>query len=105
MAQDKSYIWNSIELFDKYKEHGGTLLTRKHLIQFLQRHFNEELFVLNCPGYASLLIFRKSKTPYLKLVKDDEGDNLDSCITVVAKQISKEKTDILLEKTKNILDF
>lgn len=101
-----SMQWNSIALYEEYLNNGGHLLTRKYLVKRLESHFAGELCVLNCNGYASVLMFQNSKTPHQLLVKDeDDNDMLDNCVAIVAKQIKKEIDAIVLDKSKYTLDL
>ena len=76
LSHNKSQIWNSAEIYNEYQSQNGAALGRRNLIKRLHDHFEGELAVLSCPGYASLLEFQNQAAVLLKMVKDD--DDLDS---------------------------
>ena len=71
MADDKSKIWNSIELAQFYFDYGRSVLTRRNLTSALCDHFGTDLLlVLSSLGVANLLVFRQ--TCKLNIVDTDE---------------------------------
>lgn len=85
MTSDKNHIWNSLELFQEYQSNHGTCKARRNMIRRLQEHFQDELVVLTCPGYASIVAFHSNAATVLKMVRDDEDDDVSSNITKLAK--------------------
>ena len=69
MAEDKSKIWNSVELAQLYFDY-GSVLTRRNITTALCDHFGTDLLVLTSPGVANLLVFRQ--TCKLGIVDADE---------------------------------
>ena len=94
---DKSHIWNSVELFERYRDFGGNKLSRKHLIKKLSVIFEDDLLVLSSPGIASIIIFRSKASDVLRLV-DDEEDDLDAAVTKVSNKIVQDVKAIPMDK-------
>lgn len=73
-------------------------MSRRVLVKNIIEHFGAEMLPLHSPGVATLLVFRKHAATNLRLVEDDQNDDMDECIRKVAKQIAKEskaaKSDI-----------
>ncbi|PIK51924.1 hypothetical protein BSL78_11179 [Apostichopus japonicus] len=101
LQADRSRIWNSVELFKEYQDSHGCALTRVRLIKELRKYFGNELVVLSTPGYASLIAFHKNAALMLKMVKDDEeNDDIESNVSVLAKHVVKECKSLSYDKSK-----
>ncbi|KAJ8021891.1 hypothetical protein HOLleu_39220 [Holothuria leucospilota] len=88
---NKSRIWNSVELFKEYRDNQGSALTHRSLLEKVQQHFGDDLVVLTSPGYASLIAFHENAAVMMKMVKDDdETDDIEKCVNMLAKHIVKE---------------
>ena len=101
MLDDKNHIWNSVELFQEYT---GCALTRSYVVHklvfVLGNQFGEELLVLSSPGYANIIACKnKADAVVLKMVKDDEEDDIVGSISKVAKLIVKECKTITCDKS------
>lgn len=105
MKQDKLRIWNSVELFSEYQSHDGVLMSRDMAINKLQKHFGGDLIILSSPGYANIIAFRSQTALQLKLVKDEDDEDISSHINKVAKKVIKECTEIPLNKASYRLDL
>jgi hypothetical protein len=90
MKADKHRIWNSLELFHEYSSNSGRTLSRRRLLEELRQHFGSELLVLSAPGFASIVTFTENTAKTLKLVKDDEEDDISRSIAKVSKQVVRE---------------
>lgn len=99
MLRDKKCMWNSIDLFHEYTSHGGCKLTRKSLIQELQRYFEGELLVLSSPEYAHIVSFSNTAASILHMVKGDDDKDINKSICKVAKQVANDCKDMLCDKT------
>ena len=80
-----------VQLIQEYTDHHGCALTGSHLVDklvfVLGNQFGEDLFVLSSPGYANILAFKdKAAAVVLKMVKDDEEDDIVGSISKVAKE-------------------
>ena len=102
MSDDKSRIWNSVDLFSEYQEHHGSLASRKQLIEKLRNHFGDELIVLSCPGYARVIAFQSGAAATLKMVRDDD-DDISANISKLAKEIKTDCKEMTCDKSKYAL--
>ena len=100
LHSDRSVIWNSVELFELYRENNGRSLTRYDLIKELKQHFGDDLVVLTSQGYASIITFHKNAVHMLKIFKDeDESDHIDKSISILSKQFVQECNSISCDKS------
>ena len=86
MSADKSHILNSLELYMEYQSNHGSIITRRDLIVKLKAYFQEELVILSFPGYASFVAFHCNAGVVLKMVKDDDDDDIGSIIGMLARR-------------------
>ena len=99
LNEDRTRIWNSIELHEQYIAHGGESLTRRNLMSKLSQHFGHDILVLSGAGVASILSFRSKSSSILKLVANDEDDD-DAAVSKVAKLIVAETKTLKHDKSK-----
>ena len=59
MLQDRTRIWNSIDLYEQYSNEGGDKLTRRQLIESLTTRFGKDVIVLSATGVANIIVFRE----------------------------------------------
>ena len=100
MSNERSRIWNTIDVFDEYLSHGGDLLSRKILLAKVVEHFGPDLLVLSGSGVASLLVFRSRRSSILRLVAKNEDDDAEMELGKVAARIVSESKK--LERERNI---
>ena len=87
LQSQPSERWDSVQLMARYVELGGSSMRRSVLITALCEEL-EDLVVLSAPGYRSVIFFKDNATATLKIIKDDDDvDNLDAALDVVAKRI------------------
>ena len=91
---DRSKVWNSLDVEAIYRDNGGFIMSRRSLVEKVVQHFGGEIISLYSPGMATLLVFRKYILANLKLVNDDENDDMDECVRKVGKQIMKESKEM-----------
>ena len=109
IKSNQSHIWNTKEIYEKYVSYGGSRYSRRILISNIQEYFGEDIVLLSGNGVASLLVFRTQASSSIRLV-DDESDDIDMAIKMVASKINVEsktmkrniwtyETDINLQDT------
>ena len=108
MKSDRSRIWNSRELYELYKELGGTRLSRRSLIRYLGELLHPDLLVLSSPGVASVILFR-SKSASELCIEDDLDDDCNtrairSLGTKIRADCMKHKPDAYSYATHMSLD-
>ena len=91
LKSNRRDMWTSISLWDKYVLYGGNMLHhRSNLISALTE-LCSDIVVLSANGYAKIVIFKDNAFAKLRKVNnDDEYDDLEKHIKVVAKHIKKE---------------
>ena len=98
LNEDRTRIWNSVELHEQYTAYNGESLTRRNLMAKLSEHFGPDILVLSGPGVASILSFRSKASSVLKLVANDEDDD-DAAVSKVAKLIDAETKALRHDKS------
>jgi len=94
IQENPSRLWNTVELFKKYVEHGGNTLSRRLLVQNLPSYFGNDLLVLSSPGIASIVGFRNCISNTMKLIDDYDDEGLNPSMSRICKQI-KEDIDMV----------
>ena len=100
IGDDKTRIWNSVELYSFYIEHGGRKLTHSKLTEMLCDRFADDLIVPSSPRYANIVVFGDKAAATLKMMKYDNEDAIDNSISTMAKQLIKECADMPYDKTE-----
>ena len=90
VGNNRSKVWNSLDVEAVYSDQGGCVLSRRILVEKLIQHFGDELLPLHSKGVATLLVFRNEVSKTLRLVDDDQDDDMDHCVSRVGKEIKKE---------------
>ena len=72
MKNDMLHIWNSIGVYNMYKDHGGKLYSRRTLLSKLLDILGSELLVLSGEGVGSLILFRSRASTAINLVASDD---------------------------------
>ena len=103
LTEDRSRIWNSVELHEQYKLYQGECLSRRtlqnklpDLLTKLSEHFGPALLVLSGTG---IVTFRSKASKVLKLASNEEDDH-DTAISKVAKLIVVESNTLKQDKSK-----
>ena len=100
LIQDKTKIWNSVELFNIYKSEGGDRLSRRKLLENLCGRIGDDLLVLTANGVASLIVFKSKAPGLLKLMNDTEDSDITTAVKHVGRQIIREITTGNVESDK-----
>ena len=89
MQRQLSQRWINVWLMERYVELGGKRMRRSTLINLICENV-EDLVVLSARGYRSV-VFGDIIIATLKMIKgDDEDDNLETALEVVATHNKKE---------------
>lgn len=106
MIEDKTKIWNSVELHEQYQVYDGDILSKTQLLNKLFDHFDDDLLILSAAGVASIIVFRSKAPSLFKLVNDsDDKGYLDGSIKRFVKQILGEIRDIKTDKSQYTTDI
>ena len=74
IISNKSNIWTSSEVHEKYLLHGGKGCRREAVFAKLQKHFDDQLVVSSAPGLSNFLVFRDTVPSVFKYVDDNDDD-------------------------------
>ena len=83
---DRSKIWNFIDVEAVYSDNGGCIKSRRVLVENVLQHF-DDVIPLHSPGTATLLVFENHVANHLRLVVADKSDDMSECIREVGKEI------------------
>ena len=102
--KNKDKVWDSVQLLDEYTKLGGNPSTvRCRLVNAISQN-NSNLCIMRSPGYRSLIFHKSNTNAMIKLTQDEEEDDLENAIQLVAKHIKREsksiKHDSSIYKTK-----
>ena len=98
MNANRSRMTNTSDVFKEYQSYGGTQLSKRALIKNVSSHFQDDCLILKGSGIASILVFRaKAKDTFQTKITndDDEDDDLERAISIVAKDIKTETKHIM----------
>ena len=105
MRADRTKIWDSVGLQERFTELVGSCMKRGDLLRMLSLHA-DDLDILSAPGYRKVVMFHDNTRATLKVTKDDdEEDNINAALNVIVKAIKPEVVAIEYEKntyTRNI---
>ena len=100
LKSNKSAIWDFIELLERYIELGGQAMRRSALINMVSQDM-DDLVVLSAPGFRSIVLFRDNNKVTLKMIKyEEEDDDLESALNIVAKHIHGDCLNIKYDHRK-----
>ena len=99
MAEDRSRLWNSIELHNLYTDYKGDKLSRKQLLKNLSEHFGSDLLLMSGNGVATIVVFRSKASNVLKLVSTTD-DDIDGSLADVARSIVQDSRKFKRDKFK-----
>lgn len=90
MKIDKSRMWNTSELLEKYHLFRGSGWKRRSLLKKIKDHFLDEIAVLSSPGLASVIVFKISAVNVLNRTSEEEDDEQEIMIAKITDTIRKE---------------
>ena len=107
LDEDRSQIWNSVDIYALYIENGGSDLSRRLLVTQLVEHFSGSLLALSSPGIATILAFQSGAAKALHIVPDQEDDDTDFAIGKLKRKICQEVNHINFDRNsyKSHLDY
>ena len=97
IAKDKTRIWNSINIYSLYCDHGGTL-QRKTVMKKVLTDFGDQVIMLSSDGVANIVAFRKTASSQLRIVQDEDDDEDFGHRT--ANKIVRETNEIVRSKNE-----
>ena len=104
MRADRTKIWDSVGLQERFTELVGSCMKRGDLLRLLSLNV-DDLVILSASGYRKVVMFHDNAGATLRVTKDeDEEDNIKVALNVIVKAIKAEVVAIEYEKnpTRNI---
>ena len=106
MKNERSKIWNSAELQQRYVEITGSNVKQANLLKMLTDH-SYELVVLSASGYCNMIMFNDNSHATFKVANDNENDErITEAVELLAKCITSEIMSFKIDKNyypRNIL--
>ena len=89
-----------------YVDNGGSDLSRCLLVARLLEYFGDNLVALSYPGIATILAFRSGAAKALRIIPDEDDDDIDIAVAKL-KKICQEVDCIRIDKNsyKSRLDY
>ena len=103
MSTDKSCVWNSHEIQQAYRDHGGTIVhrvQRHRLLQRLEDYFEGDLLVLSGNGVADILLFRSKAPGILKIADGSSYIDIVPMAKVIRQECSASAPDTDIYKIR-----
>lgn len=93
LKNHRTQQWDSVQLMKLYIELGGNPMKQHRLVKSVQEEL-QDLIVLSACGYRSIIFFKDNTNATLKMIKDEEEDNIDAALDMIAKHINEECSNI-----------
>ena len=100
LQHESSRMCNSVEVHDLYVSYNGVSLSRRQLVKSLIVRFGEDLLVLLGNDVTSILVFKSKAAGHLKIVSNDDDDDVDIVLRRVASNIVTESKQLKRNQTK-----
>lgn len=98
MQADRSKIWDSVMLQERFTDIVGASIKRADLLRMLSQNV-DDLVILSALGYRKVVMFRDNARATLKVTKDEEEeDDIDAALDVIVKVIKADILDLEYEK-------
>jgi hypothetical protein len=98
LEQDRTKVWNTVEIMDVYEQKGGTRLSRRTLVEKVESQFGDDILSFHSPGIATLVVFRNSVADTLKIVNAEDEDE-EVTLKKLGKEIAQELKAVKRELT------
>lgn len=93
VAGNKAMVHNSIDLYNKYVQEGGSVLSRRQLITNVIEKIENDMIALSSPGIAMILVFKSNAAKMFHMTPDDT-DDMCEIIDMVSQKIKTEINNI-----------
>ena len=98
LEQDRTKVWNTVDIMDVYEQKGGTRLSRRTLVEKVESQFVDDILSFHSPGIATLVLFRNSVANTLNIVNAEDGDE-EVTLKKLGKEIAQELKAVKRELT------
>ena len=73
---NKTTVHNAVNLYNKYVQEGGNILTRRQPISNILDKFENEIITFYSPGISTLLVFKCRAAKMFRLIPDDTDEHV-----------------------------
>ena len=98
LKQDRTNVWNTVEIMDVYQQKGGTRFSRGTLLEKVESQFVDDIFSFHSPGIATLVLFKNIVANTMKIVNAEDDDE-ESTLNKFGKEIAQELKAVKRELT------
>ena len=98
IINDRTRIWNSVETYKLYQSCGGSKFSQRTLVWRLS-DILPDLLVLSGNGIASILIFRSQVSSQLKIISNENDEDMNYSMNKLAKKITDEAMEMRRDET------
>ena len=74
LYENKTEMYNSIDIYQTYVDSGGESLSCRKVMQHIVEEFGNGLIVLFSPGYTNLVVFKSHSVKAIHITPDDSDD-------------------------------
>ena len=97
VADNKDAIFNSVDLYNKYVQEGGNVLSRQRLVKNLLKKFKNDMIALSSPGISTILVFKSTAAKAFHMTPDDT-DDMHEIIDMVSTKNKAEINNIEIDR-------
>ena len=98
MINDRTRIWSSVETYKLYQSCGESKISQRTLMWRLS-DILPDLLVLSGNGIASILIFRSHVSSQLKIISNENDEEMNYSMNKLAKKITDEVMEMRRDET------
>ena len=102
LKQNRTKIWNKVELIELYEQNGGTTLSRKTLLGKVEGQFGDDIMSFHSKGVATLVVFNDNVARTLNIVHTKDDDEVT--LKKLGKETSQESRTVK-EELKSYQDY
>ena len=84
LEQNRTKIWNKVELMELYEQNGGTTMSRRALLENVEGQFGDDIVIFHSKVVATLVVFKDNVASMLNIVHTKDDDE------VTLKELGKE---------------
>ena len=89
MRADRTKIWDSVGMQERFTELVGSSIKRANLLKMLSLSV-DDIGILSAPGYSKVVMFRDNARAALMVKRDDaEVDDINDALDMIARVIMK----------------
>ena len=102
LEENRTKIWNKVELMELYEQNGGTILSRRTLLGKIEGQFEDDIMSFHSKGVATLVVFNDNVASTLNIVHTKDDDEVT--LKKLGKETSQESRTVK-EELKSYQDY